>query len=305
MINLFNTIRKKTMTLLFKINYEAYLKFLYKWYTGYTLNLENPIRYTEKLQWLKYNWRDPLLTVCADKWLVRQYVKEQGYESILNDLYGVYDHPDEIDFEKLPNQFVLKCNHGTGYNIICKNKNTLDIQKTRKQLNRWLKETFGLWMGEWNYSNIQRKIICEKFLQNEDGTTIYDYKIFCFGGRAHYIQVDVDRFGEHCRNIYDTNWSLMNIRLRYPHVPFEIKKPTQLEKMISIAEKLAEPFCEVRVDFYSINAQIVFGELTFFHASGYQKFIPDEWDIIWGKLIDLSSIKEESLRDKGKKFTSQ
>lgn len=298
---MFNSIRKKAMTVLFKVNYEGYLKFLYKWYTGYTLNLDNPVRFTEKLQWLKYNWRDPLLTVCADKWLVREYVKDKGHGSILNDLYGVYNHVEEIDFERLPDQFVLKCNHGSGYNIICKNKNELDVKKTRKQLTRWLKETCGLWMGEWNYSKIQPKILCEKFLQNEDGTSIHDYKIFCFGGKAYYIQVDVERFGDHRRNIYDINWNLMEFRLRYPPVPFEIKKPVNLEEMISIAEKLAEPFCEVRVDFYCVGERIIFGELTFFHASGYQKFIPEDWDFEWGSLIDLSTIKEECLRDKNRK----
>lgn len=230
-----------------------------------------------------------------------KYVKEKGYKNILNDLYGVYDHASEIDFNQLPNQFVLKCNHGSGYNIICKDKNKLDIKKTRKQLTKWLKETCGLWMGEWNYSNIVPKILCEKYLENEDKTAVHDYKIFCFGGKAYYIQVDVERFGEHRRNIYDTNWNQMEFRLRYPHVTYEIKKPTQLEKMISIAETLSKPFCEVRVDFYCIGEQIIFGELTFFHASGYQKFVPDEWDIKWGGLIDLSNIKEEFLRDKRQK----
>lgn len=271
------------------IDDERVIKLRYKISTGQRLNLENPITYTEKLQWLKLNWYDPIATKCTDKYEVREFVKERIGEQYLNELYGVYDSVEEIDLNKLPDSFVLKATHGSGWNIICRDKNKMNWAVELKKMKRWLKTNY-YWFGrEWNYKDIKPRIICEKYLAEEDGEPPKDYKIFCFHGEPKFIQVDIDRFKGHKRNIYDLEWNLLDAEFLYPKFNEKlIKKPVKLSEMIELSRKLSKDFPHVRVDFFIVENKIYFGELTFFPESGFKKFKPEDFEIQVGSWLKLS-----------------
>ncbi|WP_297277201.1 ATP-grasp fold amidoligase family protein [uncultured Brachyspira sp.] len=262
---------------------------------GYELNLENPKTFNEKLQWLKLYYHDPLMTKCADKYLVREYVKEIIGEEYLIPLLGVWDSPDEIDFDSLPNQFVLKVNWGCGQNIIVKDKTKLNIDEIKEKLKYWLEpfSNFYYYNYEWQYKNIKPKIICEKYMKQVNDQ-LYDYKLFCFNGKVKYIQVDLDRFTNHTRCIYDTNWKKQEFKTHsfYGLYLGDIKKPKNLDLMIELSNKLSLKFCHVRVDFYEIDNKLYFGELTFTHGNGMELFSISEYDYKWGNLLDLPKEKK-------------
>ncbi len=244
----------------FKILFSLYI---YNKLTGKILNLRNPKNFNEKLMWLKLYYNNPLIIKCTDKYLVREYIEEKGLSNILNKLYDIYSSIEEIDFEKLPNQFVLKANHGAQYNIICKNKSLLDIEKTKNTLDNWLNSVYGLEYGEWHYSKITPKIICEKYLQPIKGaTSIVDYKIHCFNGRPYCFLVAYDRTSKSKKlSSYDLQWK--RISLLKEEGKEEFTRPKTLDDMILSATILSKPFPYVRVDFYEINDKLYFGELTF------------------------------------------
>src|SRR5690606_14894915 len=259
------------------------------------LDLNNPVTFNEKLQWLKVYWNDEILTRCADKYTVRDFVKSRGYGHFLNDLYAVYDNAKDISFEKLPNQFVLKATHGCGYNIICDDKTTLDEKQVKKVLRSWQKEKFGYFTAERHYWRAKPLIICEKYLENKEGN-LNDYKFFCFNGVPRFIQVDFNRFNRHTRNIYDSDWNLIDLRLGYPNCDRTVSKPQNFEEMLKIASVLSKGFCHVRVDLYNINGKIIFGEMTFTHAAGYKKFEPEEYNELFGNLIKLPPIQKVNYK---------
>ncbi|HCL04373.1 MAG TPA: glycosyltransferase, partial [Lachnoclostridium phytofermentans] len=182
------------MNLLYRIKPELCLKIIYRLKTGRKLNLNNPKTYSEKLQWLKLNYKNKLLPICADKYRVRQYVKKCGLESTLKKLLWEGYDPNDIPFDNLPQKFVIKVTHGCGWNIICKNKNLLSIPKTIKKLKRWLKQKYLPCYGEWFYGVIKPRIIIEEYLDDGTGKVPKDYKIFCFHGEPKYIAAHVDRF---------------------------------------------------------------------------------------------------------------
>ena len=188
-------ILKKTYKILSTISPTIASKIIYKIATKKKLNLKDPKLFNEKLMWLKLNLykNNPLITECVDKYRVREYIKRSGCTELLNELIGVYDTPDEIDFAKLPDKFVLKCNHGAGYNIICKDKSKLNIYDTKQTLKKWLKEDYWKTYAEINYKKVPKKIICEKFLENENQNDIEDYKVYCFNGVPQFVMVCVDR----------------------------------------------------------------------------------------------------------------
>ena len=188
--------RLKILKLLSFVPDKLMIKIQYKIKLGRKLNLKNPKRYTEKLQWYKLNYRNPLMTKCADKYEVREYIKSKGLENILNELYGVYDNPEEIDFNKLPNKFVLKTNHSSGTNIFCYNKSELDINSTKKQLDSWIKQKYQAGR-EWSYKNIKPKIICEKLLERDENNDLPDYKFFCFNGKVFCLYTMIDYVDNH------------------------------------------------------------------------------------------------------------
>ena len=270
---------------------KQFLKVVYRLRMGKKLNLKNPQTFTEKLQWLKLYNRKPEYTKMVDKYEVRNYIKEKlgaDAEKYLIPLIGVYDSLNDINFDELPNQFVIKCTHDSGSVFICKEKSKLEIKKLRKKISKCLKFNYYYLGREGPYKDVKPRIIIEKYMEDESKQELKDYKVFCFNSKAKYIQVDFNRFNEHKKNIYDTDWNLTDIQFNYlSDRNKQIEKPNKLEKMIELAETLAEDIPFVRIDFYSIIDKIYIGEITFFPASGCGKFIPEKYDKIFGDMIKL------------------
>ena len=235
------------------------------------LNLNPPKTFDEKLLWLKlYRYaHDPLVIQCADKYLVRNYVRSCGYEDILVNLIGVWDSADEIPWDVLPEKFVLKWNFGAGMNIICKDKRNLDQQEVVKKMHDWGKKKCWLGHSEIHYKYIPKKIVCEEFLVGGDGDDIPDYKIYCFHGEPKAILVMHDRFKEKMNTeFFDVNWNQLENSTKYGISDTRTSKPACLDRLLEIAAVLSKPFPFVRCDFYVIGNQIYFGELTFTPAGG-------------------------------------
>lgn len=266
-----------------------YLKCMYRIVTGKKLDLRHPKTFNEKLQWLKLHDRKPEYTKMVDKYEVRQYIKETiGEEYLIPLVGGPWERFDDIDFSKLPKQFVLKCTHDSGSVVICRDKDNFDIEGVRKKFNKALKGNFFYGGREWPYKNVKPRIIAEKYMVDESGIELKDYKIFNFHGKAKIIEVDYDRFVEHKRNLYTTQWKYLEVEIQYPTNPqYKIDKPRQLEKMIDLAETLSKGIPYVRTDFYLIDDKILFGEITFYHESGFGTFVPKEWDEVFGNWINI------------------
>lgn len=266
----------------------AFLKIQYRLMTGQKLNLKNPVLFNEKIQWLKLHDRQTSFPNLADKYEVRKYIAETIGEEYLIPLLGVWDTFDEISFDSLPNQFVLKCTHDSGGVIICHDRQSFDISKAGKFFAKRLTTNY-YWLGrEWVYNKIKPRIIAEKLMIDESNIELKDYKLFCFAGEPQMIQVDFGRFTKHERNLYSTEWKYQHLELYYPTNPqTEIPKPACLDKMIELAQKLSANKIHVRVDFYTIRDKVYFGELTFYHGSGYEKFDPPQWDRTFGDWMEL------------------
>jgi len=273
---------------------EEYLKRKFRACMGKELDLENPKTLNEKLQWLKLYDRKPEYTMMVDKVRVREYIAQTIGEEYLIPLLGVWEDPEDIDFDALPDQFVLKCNHNSGLGMcICKDKSKLDIPKVKRELKKGLKQDYYLTGREWPYKDVLRRIIGEKYMVDEFGADLKDYKIMCFGGKAMCSFVCSDRHsgkGLHV-TFFDRNWEIMPFERHYPANWKDIERPKQYEKMLELAENLAGQIPFVRVDFYEVDGKIYFGEMTFFPGSGLEEFTPDEWDYTLGSWIDLSQIQ--------------
>lgn len=269
---------------------EEYPKELEEWYesvTGKRLDLDNPKTFNEKIQWLKLYDKNPLKTVLTDKYLVREWIKEKIGEQYLIPLLGVWDSFDDIDFDKLPDKFVLKTTHSSGWNIIVKDKNLLDINEAREKINFWMKRNYALnWGFELHYSDIKPRIIAEKYIENLND--LFDYKILCFHGKPKYIWVDSQRYVDHRRDFFDLSWNHLDIRQKYDNAEKTIPRPEKLEEMIQLAEFLSEGFCHVRVDFYEVDGRIYFGEMTFTSGSGSEELIPEKVNYELGNLMDIT-----------------
>ncbi|MCJ7657240.1 MAG: hypothetical protein MUO55_05620, partial [Candidatus Atribacteria bacterium] len=253
---------------------------------GYKLNLKNPKSYNEKIVWKKINDRNPLLPITADKYKVRSYIKkvlgEEKVKEILIPLLYVTDQPETIPFERLPSAFIVKPNHASGLIIIVENGhfNKKEIIKTCR---RWLKTTYGLEKLEWAYQPIKRKIIIEKLLRDDDGNIPNDFMFYMFHGKCKLVLVDFDRMNNPSGSYFDKKWDFISVKK--PHVlqgPI-IQKPKNYEIMLELAEKLAEAFDFVRIDFYNLNGKIYIGELTHYPTSGTTKFEPQSFDFKLGK----------------------
>ena len=271
-----------------KEKYVENIKQSFKNYYGYDLDLDNPKTFSEKMMWLRVYDNTPLKTKCADKYLVREYVKEKIGEEYLIPLLGVYDNFDDIDFDSLPNQFVMKCNHGSGYNIIVKDKTNFDKESAKEKINKWLNEDFGTLYGEIHYSSIKRKIIIEQYIENIDGD-IEDYKYCCFNGKPYYIMYCTDRASGNTKYTFlDLNCKNLQFNCHGELFTKNVEPPINLQLMYVLAEKLSNDFKQVRVDLYNIEGKIYFGELTFTPFGGYYNFQPSEWNFKLGELLDLN-----------------
>lgn len=266
--------------------YPEELKIWFERITKTPLNLNNPQTYNEKIQWMKLYDSTPIKTKLADKYLVRDWVAEKIGKEYLIPLLGVWDSFDEIDFDKLPNQFVLKANHGSGWNIIVKDKATFNKESAKKKFDAWMQKNFAFCFGfELHYMGIQPKIIAEKYMEEID--QVYDYKFMCFDGEVKFIWVDTDRFTDHRRTLFTPKWERMNETIKCLPADYDIPKPKNFEQMLKCATILSQNFAHVRVDFYDVNGHIYFGEMTFTSGSGTEHANPREFELTMGNWIKL------------------
>lgn len=267
---------------------EVYLKLLYQLRMNKKLDLKNPQTFNEKLQWLKLYHRKAEYTMMVDKYAVREYIVNTIGEEYLIPLLGVWDRFEEINFDQLPDQFVLKCTHDSGGLVICKDKTKLDIESAKRKITKSLRHNYYWFNREWPYKNVKPRIIAEKYMVDESGYELKDYKFFCFNGVPKLVQVDFDRFKNHKRNIYDENWNFLDLQILYSNdVETIIRRPPKLDEMLNLAWKLSKDKPHARIDFYSIGDEVYFGEITFYHGSGMEPFDPVEWNDILGSWINL------------------
>jgi len=259
----------------------------------YNLNLKNPKTFNEKLQRLKLYDRKPEYTQMVDKYEAKKYVASIIWEQYIIPTLWIYNKFDEIDFDKLPNQFVLKCTHDSGTVIICKDKKNFDLQSAKYKINERLKINYYYLWRERPYKKVKPRIIAEKYMVDESGSELKDYKVFCFGWEPKLIQVDYDRFINHKRNIYDLNRDIQPFEIEYPSDKYHhIKKPICLHKILEFAKNLSKNIPHLRVDFYIINRNIYFWEMTFYHWAGIEKFFPEKWNYTLGSRIKLPTKKK-------------
>ena len=273
---------------------EKYITIKYKLEMNQKLNLKEPKTFNEKLQWLKLYDRNPEYTKMVNKYEAKKYVADIiGQEYIISTL-GVWDKFEDIEFDKLPKQFVLKPTHTSGNVFICKDKEKINYKQLRKMINKWLKRDYYLVHREWPYKNIKPKIIAEQYMVDDSGMKLKDYKFFCFNGKVKLLFIATDRVNENEEtkfDFYDENFNHLPIKNGHPNALIPPSKPLNFEKMKELAEILSKDIPHLRVDFYEINGKIYFGELTFSHWAGMVPFEPEEYDLILGNWIDISNIK--------------
>lgn len=284
---------------LYKINPVFEQKWMYRLKCGHSLDLKNPVTYSEKLNWLKLYDRNPLIPKCSDKYQAREYITDCGYGAHLPKLYWHGDRAEDIPFDTLPNAFVIKSTSGSGNNIIVRDKTTINKKQIVKTAKRWLKEKYLVAYGEWQYMAQTPSILIEEYLSDGIHPVPIDYKFFCFNGRADgsvgFIKVDLDRFVSHKRNLYNTEWELLPgfYRANKSAPDIVTPKPEKLEEMIEAATVLAKPFPHCRVDFYVIGSSWYIGELTFYNGAGYAKYETEALNIEIGSWIDLPKLKND------------
>ena len=274
---------------------KLYLSLLYRTKIGKKLNWNNPKTFNEKLQWLKLYDRKPEYTTYVDKYKVRDYISETIGEKYLIPLLGVWDNLDEIDFNKLPNQFVLKCNHDSGGICICENKEKFDIEKAKYKIKKSLNNNYFLECREWPYKNVQKKIIAEQYMKDLETNELKDYKFFCFNGIPKIMFVASDRQNtveETKFDFFDMNYNFLKFTNGHPNSKCLPPKPKKFYLMQELAKKISKGIPQVRIDFYEINGKVYFGEMTLFHWSGLTSFKPEKWDYIMGTYLKLPQSKE-------------
>ncbi len=269
-----------------------FLQIKYRYKFNKKLDLKKPQTFNEKLQWLKLYDRNPEYTKMVDKYEAKKYVANIIGEEYIIPTLGVYDKFEDINFATLPNQFVIKCTHDSGGLIICKDKTKLNIKEARKKINKSLKRNYFYTGREWPYKNVKPRIIAEQYMVDESGTELKDYKFFCFNGEPKLLFVAKDRPYATKFNYYDMDFKKLPFKQHYKNFNDYIEKPKGFEKMIELSRKLSKDIPHVRVDFYDINGKVYFGELTFYHFSGFEKFEPEEWDRILGDMLKLPKEKK-------------
>ena len=265
---------------------------------GKKLDLKNPKTLNEKLMYLKLKkyWHNPLVTQCADKLRVRDYVKQKGCGELLLDLYGSWESASDINWDELPEKYAIKCNHGSGYNMICVDKNKFDTKKASVTLNKWLKERYGIQFTEQGiYDKIPRRILAEEYIETADGLPPKDFKFFCSYGKVYFLFVASDRYDSHTKfDYYYPDWTYIPVKNFFDNNG-PIEKPAALERMIHYAEVLSSDFPLVRVDFYNEGDRIIMGEMTFTHFGCLNRFEPDSFDELFGSYFpDVKELEKWS-----------
>lgn len=266
------------------------LRLQYRIKCGRPLNLKNPKRYTEKIQWYKLFYRDPVMQQCADKYQVRKYVEDHGLGHILNELYDVFETPEDIRLDHLPDQFVLKLSNGSGTNLLCRDKSELNLPEVQQKFRDYLVQSGSSAGREWVYKSDKKVIVAEKLLEDplRPGQDLRDYKILCFNGQPEYIICVDGRYTDHyCHVVYDPQWNKQDVVIGQSSNSADYQKPETLEEMLEIARTLSRDFPAVRIDLYDIGGKILFGEMTYFPWSGYMHFQPDEFDFVLGEKFVL------------------
>lgn len=275
--------KKRIITL----NDKLYLKILYKKEIGKKLNLDNPQTFNEKLQWLKLNDRKDIYTTMVDKYEAKKYVANIIGEEYIIPTIGVYDKFDDIDFDSLPNQFVMKCTHDSGSYVICSDKKKLDKLEAKRKIEKAFKKNYFYSHREWPYKNVKPRIIIEKFLKDDESNNLTDYKYFCFNGKAKIMYIGKDASKNSTTDFFDMEYNHLPIKIRDPQAKIMPERPKQFEEMRELAEKLSQEIPHLRVDFYVINDKIYFGEMTFYHMGGFTELKPYDWNKKMGDWIIL------------------
>lgn len=267
---------------------EFVIRYIFKSRMGYTLNLDNPQTFSEKLQWLKLHDRRTEYTIMVDKFAVKKYVADIIGEEYIIPTLGVWERVEDIDWDKLPNQFVLKCTHDSGGLVICRDKSKLDKISAKQKLRKSLHSNYWYHNREWPYKNVKPHILAEQYMEDETGE-LRDYKFFCFDGevKALFIASDRTKEVETKFDFFDENFKHLPFTNGHPNATVTPSKPTCFEEMKTLAAKLSRGIPQVRVDFYEIKGKVYFGEITFFHWSGMTPFVPGEWDYTFGSWINL------------------
>ena len=288
MNNILKSILLTPFNLLYRFSPECDLKILFFIKQKYRLNLDNPKTYNEKLQWIKLYDHNQLMPKCCDKYVVREFVKHQGCEAILNNLIWQGFNAEDIPFDSLPKKYVIKVTHGSTFNIIV-NGTEIDREAAIKKINKWLKAKFLPCYGEWFYGVETPRIIIEDFIESSDDEQLRDYKVFCFNGVPKIIRIDTDRFTNHKMDFFTPEWErIQNGNMGCPASGRDFKKPRCLDELLTYAGKLSKPFHHARVDFYITNEQIIFGEITFTNGAGFDKFSDREFDLMLGNWLILN-----------------
>ena len=273
---------------------KMYISLLFWLRMGKKLNWSTPITYSEKLQWLKLYNRDSRYTDMVDKVKAKDYVASIIGEEYIIPTLGVWDDPDKIDFDALPDRFVLKCNHNSGLGMyICKDRSQMDVEKIKEKAREGLNENYYIGNREWPYKNVERRVFAEQYMEDEYGE-LRDYKWFCFDGQVKALFIASDRSkGEHATrfDFFDENFNHLPFTNGHPNADVLPAKPRMFDKMKELAAQLSKGIPHVRVDFYEVGDKVYFGEMTFFHWSGMMPYEPEEWDYKFGEWIDLSKVK--------------
>lgn len=268
---------------------KPYLQLRYRAAFNRRLNFSAPQTFNEKLQWIKVHDRKPDYTVMVDKYLAKRYVAEKLGEKYIIPTFGIWETFNDIVFEELPYQFVLKCTHDSGGLLICKNKKELELIAAERKMKKSLKSRYFKWGREWPYKDVQPRIMAEQYLSNNGGDVV-DYKVHCFNGIPRLILICTDRFSRSGlrEDFFDVEWNHLNLsRPNHPNSNFPLSEPACLHEMLELSKILSKGVPFLRTDFYEVSGKLFFGELTFFPASGLQPFQPDEWDYKMGKWIEL------------------
>ncbi|MBT8393378.1 MAG: glycosyltransferase [Bacteroidia bacterium] len=274
---------------------KIYAHFLYEYYTGKKLDLDDPKEFNEKIQWYKVHYHPKILNQLVDKYEVRAYVQDKIGSQYLNDIYGIYDKPEDIPFDGLPDQFVVKATHASSYNLIVRDKKKLNRVKAARLFRKWLRKNQYYRMGqEWAYKDVPPRLLVEKIL-NEDGKgSLTDYKFYCFDGAAKFIDVHIDRDEDHKQGCFDLDFNLLPFgkSSNYKSIASGLAKPDNFKEMVKLSETLATNFPFVRVDFYSIEGNAIFGEMTFYPSDGRKDFYPDNYNKIIGDYFVLPKLEK-------------